>query len=469
MARIIPYKNKDGKIISYQIRVFRGKDANEKELKPYTMTWRVPETYKSEEAIKRALQKVVGEFETECRRGLVSVDKRTFAEYAAYFLELQERDNKHKTVTFYSTLLSRINESIGSMRLSSITAKDLNKFYLSLEAPDARLDSKAAAKDTLIELKKAKELTHPQIIETSGLSKNTVTNVFQGKNVAMQTAEKIAAVFNCNVKEIFQIIPAASGNGLSPKTIHHYHALIHDILALALSEGIVPRNVADAAKPPKMKRKESEFFEIEELLEIRKALDTAPLKYRAMLYILIETGCRRGELVGLKWDAVNFKTNEITLANNLQYSKKKGLYEETLKEGDAHIISVSADLIEFLRSYKEEQDTLRVMLAIPGYNEADYLFIQEDGRPMHPDTLYGWMQNFAKENNLPHMHPHKFRHSQASILIAAGIDLLTISKRLGHSQTSTTQDIYGHLLRQSDRKASDAITNALSYSGKKVY
>ena len=464
MARFKPYKNKDGKIVSYQIRVYRGKDASGKELTPYSKSWKVPKGYKDEKIIKRELLKVAAEFELECSKGLVSMDKRTFAEYAEYFISIQERDNKHKTVAFYKNLLPRINESIGSIKLPNLTAMDLNKFYLSLSEPGVRKDSKAVAKESLLELKKARGLSQSQIVQLSGLSKNTVANVFAQKSVSMESARKISDAFDEKIADLFTFSETGE-KGLAVKTIHHYHTLIHDILSLALFEGIVPRNVADSARPPKLRRKESDFFEIDELLKIREALENAPSKYRAMLYILIETGCRRGELVGLKWDAIDFKNKEISLRNNLQYSKEKGIYEETLKEGAAHTLSVSDDLIKFLKKYKREQDTFRLMIGIPSFNEKNFLFIQEDGRPMHPDTLYGWMKKFEKANDLPPMHPHKFRHSQASILISSGIDILTVSKRLGHAQTSTTQDIYGHLLKQSDRNASDAIAKALKVSG----
>ena len=92
------------------------------------------------------------------------------------------------------------------------------------------------------------------------------------------------------------------------------------------------------------------------------------------------------------------------------------------------------------------------------YNAEGYLFIQEEtGNVMSPNTLNQWMIRFSKKVGL-HVHPNKFRHSQASILFAAGVDVVTVSKRLGHSQVSTTQNIYAHLLEQSDKNASEAIS-----------
>ena len=95
MATAVPYKDKDGRIVSYQIQVFRGRDSAGKKLKPYTESWKVPETYKSEKAIKKALEKAMGEFEARCKEGKISVDTSTLSEYCRRYIELK-RGNKKK-------------------------------------------------------------------------------------------------------------------------------------------------------------------------------------------------------------------------------------------------------------------------------------------------------------------------------------------------------------------------------------
>ena len=95
------------------------------------------------------------------------------------------------------------------------------------------------------------------------------------------------------------------------------------------------------------------------------------------------------------------------------------------------------------------------------YNRDGYLFIQKNGTVMDPSSLNSWIATFEKSENLPHIYPHKFRHSQASILLCSGIDLVTVAGRLGHAQPSTTGNIYGHILQHSDRRASDTVAAAL--------
>ena len=94
------------------------------------------------------------------------------------------------------------------------------------------------------------------------------------------------------------------------------------------------------------------------------------------------------------------------------------------------------------------------------YNSEGYLFIKETGEVMNPKVLNAWMRKFSKKLGM-HIHPHKFRHSQASILYASGVDVVTISKRLGHKQVSTTQNIYAHIMEKSDKEASDKISALL--------
>ena len=126
MATAIPYKDKNGRIVSYQIQVFRGRDSTGKKLKPYTESWKVPVTYKSEKAIQKALEKAMGEFETKCKEGRVSIDTSTLSEYCRYYIKLKS-GNKKKSIAFYNSLLPRIDEEIGNIRIDKLKAKDFGQ------------------------------------------------------------------------------------------------------------------------------------------------------------------------------------------------------------------------------------------------------------------------------------------------------------------------------------------------------
>lgn len=460
MATVRPYKDKNGKIVSYHIEVFRGRDANGNKLKPYTTSWKVPDTYKSDKAIKHALDKFVGQFEASCKRGEVSAHRRTFGEYAKYYVELTGKDSKKTSIEFYNQLLPVILDELGYIKLDNLTTEHLNRFYAKLQTEDMRRDKKARGKVYLKKLKKTHGYTNKDIAAASGLSINTVDTAMQLKNIALASAEKIASAFEENVHDLFDIV-SPNNNRLSANTVKHYHRFIHAILNLALHEGLITRNVSVSARLPKEPKKEPDFFEIEDIIKIREALEDEPIKYRIMIYLLCDTGIRRGELFGIRWKYIDFKNNTILIKENIQ-SVAGELYSDTTKAGDKRTITVSSEIINELRKYKKEQNILRKTFGDSAFNKEGYLFIQEDtGKVMHPSSLNIWLRRFEKRHNLPHIHPHKFRHSQASILYAAGIDIVTISNRLGHKQVSTTQNIYAHMMKESDRKASDAIANAL--------
>ncbi|MCD7878332.1 MAG: hypothetical protein LUG16_00180 [Candidatus Gastranaerophilales bacterium] len=140
MAHVFPKKNKDGKITSYTIRVFKGKDDNGKNLKPYTTSFK-PESNWSDSKIERELQKFVVLFENECKKGCVVDNKQTFAKYANYVINLKEsaEHRKHKTIERYKELLERINLAIGHIKLADIRPQHLNAFYEILAKDGANL------------------------------------------------------------------------------------------------------------------------------------------------------------------------------------------------------------------------------------------------------------------------------------------------------------------------------------------
>lgn len=460
MATAVPYKDKTGRIVSYQIQVFRGRDSSGKKLKPYTESWKVPETYKTEKAIKKALEKEMGAFELKCKEGRVSVDKSTLSEYCRHYIKLKD-SNKKKSVAFYESLLPRIDEEIGYVRIDKLTAKLLDNFYLSLKEKDARKDLKAVAKSSLLVERNLQKLTNRQLGAMAGLTPTTVGIAMQRRNVNILTAEKLSSALGKKFSDLFDVISLGGENGLSPKSIDHYHTFLHSVLETARKKGDVAQNVADLATPPSVVKKEADFFEIDDLIKIRYALEKYPMKYRVMICILADTGIRRGELFGIRRAAISFSSRTIKIEKNIQRIKGVGLYADTPKGHNSRIISISEELAALLKEYIDQQDRELAYIEDPDYNRDGYLFIQKNGTVMDPSSLNSWIATFEKSENLPHIYPHKFRHSQASILLCSGIDLVTVAGRLGHAQPSTTGNIYGHILQHSDRRASDTVAAAL--------
>lgn len=250
-----------------------------------------------------------------------------------------------------------------------------------------------------------------------------------------------------------------TGGGLSAKTILEHHRLISTVLEQAVKEGLVPFNVASRATLPKAEHKEVNYFQPEQVAAIRDALEQEPIKWKMLVHLLLITGARRGEVLGLKWDKVDFSNNRIYICNSVLYSSDIGVYESTPKtEQSKRYVSLPQDTMDLLRRYRVWQNEEKLRLG-EYYQDRGFVFSQDNGNPMHPDSVTDWLKKFSKRHGLPHINPHAFRHTMASMLYFNGVDSVSISKRLGHAQVSTTANIYAHVIEEADKKNADILAD----------
>ena len=159
-------------------------------------------------------------------------------------------------------------------------------------------------------------------------------------------------------------------------------------------------------------------------------MENEPIKWRTLVHLLLITGARRGEVLGLKWDRVDFKENTIHICNTIMYSTERGVYEDTPKTVISdRFISLPGETMQLLRQYRAWQSGERLRLGEYFQNQ-DFVFSQDNGKPMHPDSLATWLDRFSKRHGLPHINPHAFRHTMASMLYFNGVDDVSISKNL---------------------------------------
>lgn len=208
---------------------------------------------------------------------------------------------------------------------------------------------------------------------------------------------------------------------------------------------------------PKADKTEVNYFQPEQVAEIRKALEEEPLKWKTLVHMLLITGARRGEILGLKWDKVDFENARIYICNNILYTADRGVYEDTPKtERSKRYIMLPLETAELLKQYKAYQAEERLKSG-GYYQNQDFLFTQGNGKPMHPDSVTDWLTKFSKRHGLPHINAHAFRHTMASMLYYNGVDSVSISKRLGHAHVSTTANIYAHVMEEADKKNADIL------------
>ena len=256
------------------------------------------------------------------------------------------------------------------------------------------------------------------------------------------------------------------GGGLSPKTIKHYHTFISSVMERAVKWGIVSENPCRRVDAPKADRKQVAYMDDEQARAFLVALADEPLDYQAIFTTLLLTGMRRGELLGLEWPDVDFDKGVIHIRRTSQYGgKEKGVFTDTTKtEQSMRSISVPAELLDLLRQYRAWQNERRLLLGDAWDDEwtkHPRLFTSSIGAPMHPDLPYNMLHKMLKRHGMPPVSLHSLRHTNATVMIGKGADVRTVSGRLGHSQTSTTLNIYAEFLQSSDRAASEGVADAL--------
>lgn len=459
MATIEPRRNKTGEITSYRITVAGGMDSSGRQIR-HRMTWK-PDRQMTARQTEKALARVAADFEREIEQGYQIDHKQTFATYAAYVLDLKERTGtKPRTIDNYQKLLPRINQAIGHLKLADIRPQHLNSFYKNLGEYGIRADGgKATACIDIAAYLRRKHLSRAEIARRAGVSSSTVSAAVSGKTISKAKAEAIAAALGANLTEYFRVDQDTAP--LSPSTILAYHALISSVLTQAEKEMLVPYNAAEKATPPKLQKHDPDYFQPDQIEEILHALETAPLKWKTLVYVLIDTGCRRGEACGMQWTDIDFCNGTWTIDHQLLYSPKLGVYAGTTKTGKARTVTLSPLTLTLLKTHRRTQWELQLSNG-DRWHDTGYVFTQDNGKCIFPDSITDWLGKFSKANNLPHIHPHAFRHTAASLMIAGGADLVTTANELGHANATTTANIYAHAIMEAQAKATEARHSVLS-------
>lgn len=255
-----------------------------------------------------------------------------------------------------------------------------------------------------------------------------------------------------------------TGGGLSPKTIRHYHTFISSVMERAVKWNLIETNPCHRIDPPKVDKKEIKYMDDEQVGLFIDVLQSEPLEWRAFFMLLLYTGMRRGEALGLEWEDVDMETGVITIRRTSQYTPGKGTFtDDTKTETSKRSIRIPDDMVSLLKQHYIEQSRQRLRLGTK-WEQSGRLFTQWNGAPMCPNSPYTWLQRFLDRHGLERVNLHSIQHTNATLLIGQGVNVRTVAGRLGHSQTSTTMNIYAHQLQSADAAAADALAGVLARS-----
>lgn len=263
--------------------------------------------------------------------------------------------------------------------------------------------------------------------------------------------------------------------------------IINGVFTMAFFNDSIPINPMLKVKRPAVRKDETLKDESEkamtakELSYVFACVSKEPLKWQAYVILAADSAARRGELCGLKWEDVDLKAGTIEIKRNLQYSKDRtkikrgedgnplkgkdgkdivdddviydGVYECTPKNGKSRTVDIGEDTVEILRKWHIKQSSSHV---------SKWVFSQDGAPdPIHPQSPTRFFKKFGEKYGISNFHPHILRHSSASIAITNGADIVSVSERLGHSDTAVTLRMYAHANQESIRRAGQVARDAI--------
>ena len=289
--------------------------------------------------------------------------------------------------------------------------------------------------------------------------------------------------------------PKPDGTQLTSNTIKRSISTFSSVMRWGVDMQLADANPLERVRAPKegFKQKRAKSFTIEELKRFIQALDTPQIvtcrahkriaqsgtpyevpeytevrrlhpQLKLFFILAAFSGCRRGELIALDWDDVDFKEGTINIYKSASKTSQGIIIKSTKTESGVRILNMPPSVMSLLKDWHLQQTELRFQLGT-AWQGTGNIFCQAEGARMYPDTvsakfrdiILNWNAQCDPADQLPDIPLHGLRHTAASILINQHTDIATVSKRLGHSNISVTLDIYTHAIKEADRAAADKL------------
>ena len=253
---------------------------------------------------------------------------------------------------------------------------------------------------------------------------------------------------------------------VSPGTVIHYHANIHKALKYAVKMDLIPFNPADKVERPKKQRYIADYYRQEELERLLEASKDHP--YSLLIQMTTFYGLRRSEALGLKWDAIDFERGTISVIRTVTTitldGKQTEIEQQSAKtKSSLRTLPLIGSFREYFMQVKEAQELNRQVCGnCYNYEYDGFVFVDELGERMRVEYLTNAFPKFLESHGLRRMRFHDLRHSCASLLLANGVPLKHIQEWLGHSDFTTTANIYAHLDYKSKITSAQAMETGLA-------
>ena len=387
MANIRENK-KNGKTVSYRFTVCLERDARGKQVRKYT-TWMPPEGLTPAKA-KRAAEHAAEEWEQEAR---AEYQKEQNAIEQGLVYQLPPEKRKDDFVSFIENTWLPLQIRGGGNKPSTIAYYE----YVS---------------------QNIKEYFAGTILQ----------------NISPACIQKYLIYLRNDFK-------SKAGKPLSAETLHHHYRVLNMMFAYAERLELISKNPMSKVDAPRRERKPVEAMNKEQAAKFFQLLDACPLDFRCMLHLMMTTGVRRGECIGLKWSDLDEKAGTITICRNVTYTPESGTIVSTPKTSNSmRTIPIMPSTLQLLQTLKKQTSSKHPDTHLRGA----FIFPSENSlyEPRNPDSVTRRVKRFMKNNGFPDLSPHDLRHSCATLLLSQGADIKSVQEILGHADASTTLNFY---------------------------
>ncbi len=383
---------------SYFIRVSCGYDINGKQIVK-SMTYKPDKNLTTKQADKEAIRQATI-FEEQCKNGIIGTHRNIkLAEFCTMYLDIKRDVLAPRTWHDYNkTINNLIIPLLGHMKMSDIKPSHIQQFV----------------------------------------------HYLQG-NVKLK---KDGSADNESPK-------------LSNATIKRKLTILQSIFRQAVKLDIISSNPANAEKLtiPKILTPNIEIFSKQEVSEMLSHLENEPLQFQVLIHLAIMTGCRCGELVGLKFSDIDYNTNKIIIERSAYKIAGEPTAIKPPKDYEIRTVTVSNYCIDLIKLLKIEKTEQAIKFNDKWHNE-NWLFTQDNGEIMNPQTPTKQFSKFLKKYGLKHHKFHSLRHTSATLLLYGGVNIKQVQQRLGHGDISTTNK-YLHCIAEADEEAANVLQNML--------
>jgi len=249
-----------------------------------------------------------------------------------------------------------------------------------------------------------------------------------------------------------------TGRALTNRSIRHAYDTTRALCRWAVRMGLLARNPCDAVTPPRWEQREMSTLDEKGLGALLAAARGTELELP--IVVLVGTGVRRGEAFGLRWSDIDLDRARLTVRRSIEVVKGERREKPPKTTRSARTVALPPFVVDALRRQKREQGERRLLLGL-GRDDEAYIFDRPDGSPWDP-TQFGWrFADLVRRHKLVKVRLHDLRHSYATFMLSAGVDLKSISMSLGHSTIAVTANTYAHVTDSLQQQNADRLDVAI--------